>query len=282
MKHRHNEKEFNENLSPLRGFIHKSVGRPWDKVYSEICTNFDKRKVVNAHILQHLFQYVELEIYIIDGKPHTMKKHRRGEGFEPIAGQRFVEWYVDPRDGILKYNKQKYSKAKENRRGAAELIQSQKAVWRKIDEDNHLFKVNDVWFHYTVVDRPPQVTEYHEPQKWNPPLRGWASEAEAALHPNGHRRWNSLSAKDKEAQGVAVLVNAQVKEHSPPEVPGMAASAYYGRFYRVNALIPAHRYFNSAQTASHKILKAAGLDGTAEAKDDVRMSHREASKYRAK
>ena len=31
----------NENLAPLKRYLSKQVGRPWDKVYSEICEHLD-------------------------------------------------------------------------------------------------------------------------------------------------------------------------------------------------------------------------------------------------
>src|SRR5438045_7109980 len=35
-------KSFNEHLGPLRRFLDSNVGRPWDKVYSEICKHVDR------------------------------------------------------------------------------------------------------------------------------------------------------------------------------------------------------------------------------------------------
>src|SRR5262245_48863884 len=48
-------KFFNEHLSPLRRFVDANVGRPWDKVYAEICQHVDRGNVVQKHILTHLF-----------------------------------------------------------------------------------------------------------------------------------------------------------------------------------------------------------------------------------
>jgi hypothetical protein len=35
----------NENLTPLRGYLRAQFGRPWDKVFSEICANIDRRSI---------------------------------------------------------------------------------------------------------------------------------------------------------------------------------------------------------------------------------------------
>src|SRR5271155_3661608 len=61
-------KNFNENLSPLKGAIRAAIGKRWDTFYSDLCKNFDKRSVINQHILQHLFEYVERDVYIEDGE----------------------------------------------------------------------------------------------------------------------------------------------------------------------------------------------------------------------
>src|SRR5688500_12073029 len=55
---RSGEKFLNENLSPLRRFLRSSVGRPWDKVYGEICERINRNSAVQLHIWQHLVQYV--------------------------------------------------------------------------------------------------------------------------------------------------------------------------------------------------------------------------------
>ena len=43
-------KSFTDLLSPLRRFLRTNVGRPWDKVYSEMRENLDDRKVTGRHV----------------------------------------------------------------------------------------------------------------------------------------------------------------------------------------------------------------------------------------
>lgn len=76
------DKSFNEYLAPLEGYLLKQVGRPWDKVYGEICKGIDRRSVIGAHVLQHVPDYVEV--------PGDNRRWRRGTGL-----------YVHPRTGIL-------------------------------------------------------------------------------------------------------------------------------------------------------------------------------------
>src|SRR4051812_44167695 len=42
-------KDLNENLAPLQRFLEKSVGRSWNKVYSEIREQLDHRRATGLH-----------------------------------------------------------------------------------------------------------------------------------------------------------------------------------------------------------------------------------------
>lgn len=94
---------FNEHLGPLRRYIESQVGRPWDKVYAEICSHIDRGNVVQKHILTHLFEYVVTNVVLIDGEPHHGGGDRARYGL-PLGGdgwRRFF-WYVCPKSGLLK------------------------------------------------------------------------------------------------------------------------------------------------------------------------------------
>ena len=151
MKHRYgyDTKQFNENLRPLYGFIRKSVGRKWDDVYSEICGVFDKRSVINQHILIHLYQYVETKnIYVgADGKLWVQgtESWRRPREDQPLRATH-IEYYVDPRDGVLKHNKHYHTHRQEWRKHVEEVKQRQLEVKRVIDKTTELHKLNGCWF----------------------------------------------------------------------------------------------------------------------------------------
>jgi hypothetical protein len=94
-------KFFNENLAPLRRFLDSNVGRPWDKVYAEICQHVDRGNVVQKHVLTHLFDYVVTNVILIDGQPC------RGEGGWRYGdslrtSDRYHCWYVCPKSGLLR------------------------------------------------------------------------------------------------------------------------------------------------------------------------------------
>jgi hypothetical protein len=92
---------FNEHLAPLRRFLQSNVGRPWDKVYAEICEHVDRGNVVQKHILTHLFDYVVTNTILIDGKAYDgTPGHRSGEPLR--ESHRRDRWYVCPKSGLLR------------------------------------------------------------------------------------------------------------------------------------------------------------------------------------
>ncbi len=54
-------KWLNENLAPLKRFLGKQVGRPWDKVYSEIAENLKPTSTVQQHVRDHIEDFVALK-----------------------------------------------------------------------------------------------------------------------------------------------------------------------------------------------------------------------------
>jgi hypothetical protein len=85
-------KELNEYLSPLKRYIQSQVGRPWNKVYSEICQRIDRSSAIQIHILQHLENFVEELVF------------RLGDDFYSLRNRYPVHdgyFYVDPESGLL-------------------------------------------------------------------------------------------------------------------------------------------------------------------------------------
>jgi len=99
MKFPHAEKWLNENLAPLRRFVLGQLGRPWDKVRAEIAAHVRRTSAVQAHIFEHLDDYVVEHVEMIDGKPHT---RRRGRRLEPLSSYRGTPLWVCPRTGRLR------------------------------------------------------------------------------------------------------------------------------------------------------------------------------------
>lgn len=93
-------KYLNEHLGPLRRYLDKQVGRPWDKVFSEICTHINRDSAVQDHVRDHVEDYVTTHVILIDGVPCN------GEGGysygKPLHQLRYRPWYVCPRTGLLR------------------------------------------------------------------------------------------------------------------------------------------------------------------------------------
>lgn len=98
------DKALNENLAPLRRYLERQVGRPWDKVYSEIRAHLDARKATGLHILQHLEDYVDVNCVQEGDITLTLR-----------AGMftRVRDLYVHPKTGLLR-------KAKHTKKSVAE------------------------------------------------------------------------------------------------------------------------------------------------------------------
>lgn len=54
-------KALNEHLGPLRRYLDSQVGRPWGKVFSEICAHIDRSSAVQDHVRDHVEAYVEAQ-----------------------------------------------------------------------------------------------------------------------------------------------------------------------------------------------------------------------------
>jgi len=52
----------NENLAPLRRYLHAQIGRPWNKVFGEICAGIDRRNTVQQHIHRHIRDFIAIDV----------------------------------------------------------------------------------------------------------------------------------------------------------------------------------------------------------------------------
>lgn len=264
-----NRKSFNENLNPLRNFIRCNVGRPWNKVFSELNKVFDRRKVINDHIFSHLVQYVELDAKLINGKVCVLNSYRNYRPYDRATGkygevpdgyydkrwtpikEDSCEWYVHPVDGLLKANAKVSKKARKELQLKAQVAAASK-LFRVVDRDNHLYLEDGIWTLFTIKDTPAAV----ETTSCPPNITSWA--------------WATMTKEAKSACGIKKMVVPTVRDWKPRVVVNLRA-----------ADPGAGRYYASQQTTSRKLLKRLGLEGTATWDEDkiVGMSHREASRY---
>lgn len=147
MKYRYgyDTKSFGEHLSPLYGLVRKNVGRKWDKVYSELKQSFDARSATGNHIFQHLYDQLAnpAETYIgDDGKVWV----RYSYGSDKPIRESYYEFYVDPRDGILKRNLQRKTFRQVQRQRAVEKAREDAKIKRVVNTEIELHNIEGVWF----------------------------------------------------------------------------------------------------------------------------------------
>ena len=88
-------KWLSENLAPLARLLERRVGCVWDQVYAEIRAHVRFDDPIQLHVLEHLWDYVERHVVMIEGYPCDQRRR------QPLRcyGRRF---YVCPQTGILR------------------------------------------------------------------------------------------------------------------------------------------------------------------------------------
>jgi hypothetical protein len=152
-RHRDRFKNLNENLAPLKRWLEGQVDRPWDKVYSELSARIDRRNTVQAHVLQHLEDFVAIRVIEIDGELFIAR-----DGAPQPLVDRWRAWrlYVDPRTGILRRNRH-YDRFMRERR------EQNRHRWdavcphpmRLVSATLQLHQLGGLWFAVEVRKIPP-------------------------------------------------------------------------------------------------------------------------------
>lgn len=255
-KYNYDMKSFNENLNPLKGFLRSKIGKKWDKVYSELRKTFDSRSVINNHILEHLFQYVDIHAKLIDGRVMTMAGQYSQRGYVPIK-ESFSDYYVCPKDGTLKVvNKQSYRTIQRQRK--IEREREAQKTFRVVDADTHLRFIDGVWYVFGIKDLPPARIEYQRPgsiDKFR--VNGWGDSAKYAT-------WEELNAEQRKRFGLPRAVSGTVRDVFLENTIYQGRPLGYGDYGAKNP--GTNRYYATKATASQKLLKKFDLVGTAEVK----------------
>jgi hypothetical protein len=140
------EKELNENLRPLFRYLESNLGRPWDKVYSEIRQRISPNSAVQMHIWQHVTDYVCLS----------------AEEIRTPRGVRFVRldqpgrlWHtpfvVHPRTGLLVRDPEYWDRRRRPVRARPKAVRREGRV---------LMLIAGIWYELTL--RPVQGTSAEE------------------------------------------------------------------------------------------------------------------------
>jgi hypothetical protein len=124
---KHGTKHLNENLAPLRRYLQANVGRPWDKVYSEVCEQINRDSAVQLHVWQHLMQDVCRD-------PHEVLGYVRRPSFPGLV----CRFYVDPRNGLLRENTEH-----RHRRRTKLAVESDRIT---VDDTHEYRRIDGIWY----------------------------------------------------------------------------------------------------------------------------------------
>lgn len=89
-------KEFSDLLGPLKRYLLSCVGRRWDDVWSEVCTNVDANSVTGEHLRFHVDDLVTKDCVVVDGE---VREQGRWSFRNEVDGL-----YVHPVDGVLRHS----------------------------------------------------------------------------------------------------------------------------------------------------------------------------------
>lgn len=146
-------RSLNENLAPLRRYLHSQIGRPWNKVFSEICAGIDRRNTVQQHIHQHIDDFIAVHVEVRAGQLVNIAE--RWPRFLRTDSGISQELYVDPCTGLIRLNRNYLSW----RRNAAEHRRREQAETegrrRIVDARTVLLLLDEVWYRVEVARLPP-------------------------------------------------------------------------------------------------------------------------------
>jgi hypothetical protein len=140
----------NENLSPLRRYLMRQVGRPWNAVHSEIAAHIDRRNTVQQHIYQHLDDFIAMQVEWRDGELVDLKRR---------CSWRPQPLYVDPRTGLVRRNRHDDEVRRQYRLKKAREAEAIHARRRQLSEDRWLLKLDGLWYALRLAELPEVAFE---------------------------------------------------------------------------------------------------------------------------
>lgn len=153
-------KELNENLAPLRRFIQSCVGRPWNDVYSEISQHLRVDSAVQQHVRDHVEDFVAVRTRFIDGEIWVTSRW----GYPHLLKGSWDEFYVDPRDGVLRRNENRETYTQRWRREGLQKKLEDAAKVHVNNDGTEYRKLGGIWYRVLWDTVPPScVTKHTDP-----------------------------------------------------------------------------------------------------------------------
>jgi hypothetical protein len=156
-------KGLNENLAPLRRYLERQVGRPWDEVWSEICANLKPTSTVQQHVRDHVPDFVAIKTSLRDG---TIWVHDR---FSPrLLKETHTRLYVDPATGVLRRNERNAAWRKTWRQAQKAREAAICARMRVVSRTKQLHLFGECWWEVTLAGGYPASLRLnpHLPHAW--------------------------------------------------------------------------------------------------------------------
>ncbi|MEM7328242.1 MAG: hypothetical protein AAF437_05840 [Pseudomonadota bacterium] len=159
LEHSGYTKCLNENLAPLKRYLHKQVGRPWNKVYSEISQHLDTSSTVKQHVRDHLTDFILVNVTIAADGSFIAASHW---GRPTSPEHWWAKLYVDPNDGLIKRTDKLCrklgvthyrEKLRADRKRRAHGVRSDHNL-RVLTETRFLVKLNGCWFQIDTDETP--------------------------------------------------------------------------------------------------------------------------------
>lgn len=129
-------------LAPLRRYLEKQVGRPWNDVYSEIRATIKPDSIIKNHLYHHLELEVVKHVEYIDGTPYN----KGGRHWYPVCG-----FYVCPETGLLKKNP-RVSRKRKPARSPVTVV--------RLNRDRWYEKIHGQWYFFSVerwIEKVPKI-----------------------------------------------------------------------------------------------------------------------------
>lgn len=142
-RHRDNRKWLNENLRPLERWLASQVGRPWAKVYAELCAGIDRRSTVQQHVHQHIGDFVAVTVVRVDGE---LRYPYDWDGLRRLGDWGAPAMFVDPDSGLLRENRARQRTRRELRIGEAQARSTPPRDRRELDPRRQLHRREGIWY----------------------------------------------------------------------------------------------------------------------------------------
>jgi hypothetical protein len=230
-RERGGDKSLNENLAPLRRFLERQVGRPWDKVFAEIAARLRADSTVQQHVRDHLKDFVAI-------KPRRGISSWRWGGDSGLWRQPL---YVDPRDGVLK----RTDRLPEARRWREARKRANPPVERiELSAARELRRIDGIWYDVSLAPLPePEYRSMTERERV--PLKRYQRNSQVVEMNITRRRLVSEPVFDI-ARRVFIPLGPAIDEHSG-----------WRRYRRDH---PDRRYAVAKRQLSRKELRRHGLE----------------------